>query len=136
MFGDDRKQLRAQFLTVWRKMRDRTPLEPLEATIADVLQMHPEYDALFEKGDDLLDADLEPNPFLHLALHVAIREQVATDRPPGVKALHQQLLVKTGDPLQTEHAMIECLAHTLWEAGRSGSAPDEQAYLEGLRRLT
>jgi hypothetical protein len=31
--------------------------------------------------------------------------------------------------------MIEPLAETLWEAQRSGQAPDELAYLERLRRL-
>ena len=31
--------------------------------------------------------------------------------------------------------MIEVLAQTLWEAQRAGRAPDEQAYLEQLRKL-
>ena len=31
--------------------------------------------------------------------------------------------------------MREALGETLWEAQRSGREPDEQAYLERLRRL-
>ena len=31
--------------------------------------------------------------------------------------------------------MIEVLATTLWDAQRAGRAPDEQAYLERLRKL-
>jgi hypothetical protein len=31
--------------------------------------------------------------------------------------------------------MVDVLAETLWEAQRGGRAPDEQAYLERLRRL-
>jgi len=31
--------------------------------------------------------------------------------------------------------MIDCLAETLWEAQSQNSAPDEQQYLERLRRL-
>ncbi len=31
--------------------------------------------------------------------------------------------------------MIDVLAETLWEAQRAGSAPDENRYLEALRRL-
>jgi hypothetical protein len=34
-----------------------------------------------------------------------------------------------------EHRMLEVLAETLWEAQRSGLAPQDQGYLERLRRL-
>ena len=139
MFGNDRNAMRARYLTVWRKLRDGAPLEPLEAMIAGVIEDHPEYHALFERGDEALDDEWSPeggqsNPFLHLGLHIAIREQVATDRPPGVRAVFEALARKAGEPLEAEHRMIEALAATLWEAGRSGVPPDEAAYLDRLRR--
>jgi len=34
-----------------------------------------------------------------------------------------------------EHAMIECLGEALWQAQRSGRAPDEAAYLAALHRI-
>jgi hypothetical protein len=40
-----------------------------------------------------------------------------------------------GDPHAAEHAMLEPLAETLWEAQRNGHAPNELAYLEKLRAL-
>ncbi|HEY0768053.1 MAG TPA: DUF1841 family protein, partial [Steroidobacteraceae bacterium] len=64
-----------------------------------------------------------------------IREQVATDRPPGIARVHQELTQSKGSAHAAEHAMIEPLAETLWEGQRSGRPPDEQAYLERLRRL-
>jgi hypothetical protein len=140
VFGNDRNAMRARYLAVWRKLKDGTPLEPLEAMIAGVIEDHPEYHALFERGDDALDDEWSPeggqsNPFLHLGLHIAIREQVATDRPPGVRAVFEALARKAGEALEAEHRMIEALAATLWEAGRSGIPPDETAYLERLRGL-
>ncbi len=140
MFGNDRNAMRARYLAVWRKLQARTPLEPLEAVIAGVIEDHPEYHALFERGDDALDEEWAPeggqsNPFLHLGLHIAIREQVATDRPPGVREVFEALARTTGSALEAEHRMIERLAATLWEAGRSGVPPDEVGYLERLRRL-
>ena len=139
MFGDDRRALRARVLEVWRNSRARAPLEPLEAVIADVLALHPEYDRMFEAGDALLDDDWSPdhgesNPFLHLGLHIAIREQASTDRPAGVRAIHDALAARHG-ALEAEHRMIECLAAALWDAGRNGDAPDEGRYLECLRGL-
>jgi len=70
-----------------------------------------------------------------MGLHLAIREQVATDRPPGIAQIHQSLSSRLSDPHAAEHAMLELLAQTLWESQRSGSAPDEQLYLERLRAL-
>jgi len=105
-----------------------------------VIGQHPEYHAWLEAGDAALAAEFDPqrgamNPFLHLGMHLAIREQVGTDRPPGIRALHASLAIRSGGALPAEHRMMEALGETLWEAQRSGRAPDEQAYLERLRRL-
>ena len=75
------------------------------------------------------------NPFLHMGLHLAIREQVATDRPRGIADVHASLSRRLGDVHETEHRMSECLGAALWAAQRSGSVPDEAAYLDSLRRL-
>ena len=75
------------------------------------------------------------NPFLHMGLHLAIREQVATDRPAGIAAIHRKLSRKSGDPHQAEHQMIDCLAESLWESQRNNQPPDELKYLERLQRL-
>jgi Domain of unknown function (DUF1841) len=138
--GQNREQLRQMYRNSWRKYNARQPLEPLEAQVAAVIAEHPEYVPLLESGPQALDADYTPeggreNPFLHMGLHLAIREQVATDRPAGIADIHQALSRRLGDPHAAEHAMLERLAETLWEAQRSGQAPDEQRYLERLREL-
>ena len=138
IFGQDRSELRRMYVDAWQKSRTGAMLSPLEAQIARVIEDHPEYHALMTS--DAVEADFTPeggqsNPFLHMGLHLAIREQVATDRPAGIAALFNDLLVKTGDAHDAEHQAIECLAESLWEAQRENVAPDEQAYLERLRRL-
>ena len=138
IFGQDRHELRKTYADAWRKYVDGLPLSPLEAEIADVIAEHPEYhDAVIA---DNLDKDYTPeagqtNPFLHMGLHLGIREQVATDRPPGIKALYEALTIRMGDRHTAEHQMIECLAETLWEAQSQNRAPDEKRYLERLRHL-
>jgi len=138
--GEDRDALRRRYLEAWRKFSAREPLEPLERQIAAVIAEHPEYVAWLDSGEAALAAEFTPesgrvNPFLHMGLHLAIREQVATDRPPGIAQIHARLSQRIGNAHAAEHAMIEALAEALWEAQRNGSAPDEQAYLENLRRL-
>ena len=138
IFGQDRTELRRMYADAWRKHRAQQPLSPLEAQIAAVIEWHPEYE-----GDvtcDNLDKDYSPeggrtNPFLHMGLHLGIREQVATNRPPGIAAVHATLLRQTGDGHAAEHRMIEALAETLWEAQSAGTPPDEEKYLQRLRKL-
>ena len=89
---------------------------------------------------DPLDRDYRPedgqsNPFLHMGLHLGIREQVSTNRPTGIAAVYKAAAARTGDIHAAEHEMIECLAETLWEAQNANRPPDEAAYLERLRRL-
>lgn len=138
--GQNREQLRQMYLEAWRKYNAGLPLQPLEAQIAAVIAEHKEYVPLLESGPQALSADFTPeggreNPFLHMGLHLAIREQVATDRPRGIAPIHQALSERLGDPHAAEHAMLEPLAETLWESQRSGRIPDEQRYLERLRNL-
>jgi hypothetical protein len=105
-----------------------------------VISEHPEYLPWLESGEQALQAEFPPeagreNPFLHMGLHLAIREQVATNRPAGIADIHRELSKRLGDAHAAEHAMLERLAETLWEAQRSGVAPDEHRYLERLRSL-
>lgn len=128
------------YLEAWRKYTARQPLEPLQAQLAAVIAEHPEYIPVLESGPQALEADYTPeggreNPFLHMALHLALREQVATNRPPGITQIHQSLSQRLGTPHSAEHTMLEALAETLWESQRSGQPPDEQRYLERLRKL-
>jgi hypothetical protein len=137
--GQNRDQMRRMYLEAWRKFSTKAPLEPLEAQLAAVIAEHPEYVTWLEAGEQALGAEFTPeggqqNPFLHLGLHLAIREQVATNRPAGIAEVHQKLSARLGEH-EAEHAMLEPLAETLWDAQRQGRMPDEQVYLERLRKL-
>ena len=139
IFGDDRHELRKMYADAWHKRCNAQALSPLEAQIADVVESHPEYhDAV---SSDVLDKDYTPegrqtNPFLHMGLHLGIREQVATNRPAGIASVYKKLAARSGDAHAAEHQMIDCLAETLWEAQSQNCAPNEELYLRRLQRLT
>lgn len=134
-----REELRRRYVNAWQRRRDALPLEPLDAQIADIIELHPEYQAMLEHPEAIEQSfsveQGRSNPFLHMGLHLAIREQVGTRRPAGIEMVHARLAQKLGDVHTVEHRMIEVLAQTLWEAQRAGAAPDELVYLERLRRL-
>jgi hypothetical protein len=70
-----------------------------------------------------------------MGLHLAIREQVATNRPHGIADVHARLAKHLGDAHEAEHRMLETLAEQLWDAQRHNRPPNETAYLERLRGL-
>ncbi len=134
-----RDEVRQMYLTVWHKLQQKMPLEPMEALIADVIEIHPEYHTLLENDDDIKQQEFTPeqgqtNPFLHMGMHIALREQAAADRPVGIKAIHQKLLTQKGQH-KAEHDMMECLGQSLWNAQRNNQLPDEAAYLDCLKKL-
>ena len=138
IFGQDRNELRKMYQDAWQKRCDKLPLSPLEAQIVAVIEWHPEYHG--EVASDDLERDFTPdggktNPFLHMGLHLGIREQVATNRPPGIAGIHAAVLARHGDAHAAEHEMIEALAETLWEAQSNNAPPDEQKYLQRLRAI-
>jgi hypothetical protein len=135
-----RSSLRLVYFEAWRKHREALPVEPLEHQVIGVVELHPEYHAMLEREPDDIERDYTPeqgqsNPFLHMGMHLALREQVGTDRPAGIRAIHAALAQRLGDLHEAEHRMIECLGEALWNAQRAGTAPDEAAYLAALRRL-
>jgi hypothetical protein len=134
--GQDRESMRAAWREAWRRHLQGMPLEPLQAQLADLIAMHPEYQPQMQHpAAGQTEADSGASAFLHLSLHLALREQLATNRPAGIAQIHQRLAAATGDSHTAEHRMIEVLGQSLWEAQRAGRMPDEQRYLEALRRL-
>jgi len=137
LFGSDRNQLRRMYQDAWQRRRQGLPLEPLADQIASVIEQHPEYHPVFEDeaslARDWTPEDGQTNPFLHLGMHLAVREQVATDRPKGIRNAFERLSLRRGDRHAAEHEVFECLGASLWDAQRAGRPPDEAAYLECIR---
>jgi hypothetical protein len=137
MYGNDRNQLRQVFFDCWQARLAGRSLDTMQQRIASIIEQHPEYHALLNNPDslarDYLPEQGETNPFLHMSMHIALHEQLGIDRPAGVRDCYQQLLRLMHSPHEAEHAMMECLAETLWQAQRAQTAPDETAYLDCLR---
>jgi phage pi2 protein 07 len=139
LFSNDRTQLRQFFFDTWQKYQAQVKLSDIEIQLLNIILAHPEYQAMLEQPEKYLAYDYLPqvgesNPFLHLALHMSILEQITTDRPIGITKLYQRLLQKLTDTHETEHAIIECLAQGLWRMQR-GQQYTEADYLYDLEQL-
>jgi hypothetical protein len=127
LYSSERADMRQFFFEAWEKARKHTLLTPLEAQVVEVIETHPEYHAMLE-GRESVPFEGEQNPFLHLGLHLAIRDQLKLNRPVGIRQLFDKLCVSQGGALEAEHRLMACLSEVLWEAQQQGAAVDEQRY--------
>lgn len=134
----DQPSARKHFIDVWSKHPAGDALQPIENLILKVILAHPEYHALLRDREQALSRRYTPeggetNPFLHMAMHVAIEEQLLADRPAGIARIYTDLRRRCPNYHDAQHEMMNCLAEALWQAQRTHALPDERRYLECLR---
>ncbi|KTC64627.1 Domain of uncharacterised function (DUF1841) (plasmid) [Legionella adelaidensis] len=137
-YGNTIQDTREIFFTSWEKYLNKKELLPLEQQVVQVILAHPEYHAFIssKKCDQQFFPELgQTNPFLHLGLHLVIRDQVTMNKPEGISSVFKGLLKKYKDELEVEHVMMEALAECLWQAQRAQQLPDELSYLKHCQHI-
>lgn len=138
MFTPSSHDVRRFFCEAFRKQRAGEVLTPMDAIAADWIAMHPEYADVLADAEGAIARDYsveggQPNPFLHLSMHLSIAEQVSIDQPPGIRAAHNVLVQRLGEH-DAHHQIMECLGEMIWTSQRNGTPPDTAAYIDCVRR--
>ena len=139
-YGETVQDTRQMFFSSWKKYQQKEPLLPLEQQIVAVILDHPEYFAMLDAPAGHQDQRYYPelgqtNPFLHMGLHLAIRDQISTNKPDGITAIYKKLLKKYNEKLIVEHLIMDFFAECLWTAQRNNNLPNDQQYLKALTQL-
>ncbi len=125
--------------SAWEKMQRDAPLTALEVRIARVIAMHPEYHHLFDDKERFLDRDFAVedglNPYLHMSLHLALEEQIATRQPPEAADALFALMQRGLDRHAALHVLLEILGEVVHFAQRAGREPDVALYRARLKEL-
>ncbi len=137
MFNPSRHQARQFLFSTWYKYKHQEALSDMEEIALKVILLHPEYQSILDDTERYHDKDYPPemgttNPFLHMGMHITIKEQLSIDQPAGIRDRFERLLKKNGNEHDTMHQIMECLAEMIWQAQRSQSAPDPSIYFECL----
>lgn len=138
MFTPSSNDVRRFFCEAFRKHRAGEVLTPMDAIAADWIAQHPEYHDELRDAEEAVARDYSvesgrTNPFLHLSMHLSISEQVSIDQPRGVKAAYEALAARIGEH-EAHHQIMECLGETIWNSQRSGMPPDQDAYIDCIKR--
>jgi len=134
-YSQNLKDLRLFYCNAWNKKLNQQDLSDLEKKIVQVIEMHPEYQKYISENHLETEFTSE-NPFLHFGLHLAIKEQIQTNRPQGIQGIYLKLIQKKADAHQVEHCLMEILQFFLWDAQSKNQMPDEKAYLQACEDLS
>ena len=136
MFFQDRKSQREFLAKSWQKYTSNIPLEPLEEQLASIIEIHPEYQDLITNIDsEYFPEQGEINPFLHINLHLALKDQLSLNEPNGVREVHQKLIDHFKDQHVVEHLMMECIAEMIYLSQKNDTAMDQESYLNCITGL-
>jgi hypothetical protein len=139
MFAPTRDEARRFLVETWAKYRAGAPLAGLEQVAARLIALHPEYHEVLGNPERFVDRNWhpesgDPNPFLHLSLHLAVAEQLGIDQPPGIRGQFERLRAARGDEHAALHGLLECLGEAIWSAQRHRAPLDAALYLKCLER--
>lgn len=138
-YGNTIEDSRTFFFISWNKHKEKQPLSTLEQQIVAVILEHPEYHPILDKelskSKNFLPELGESNPFLHMGLHLALRDQIKMNRPLGILNIYNQLIENFKDSSLVEHLMMDCLAQCLFDAQKNHTLPNEDHYFNTLNHL-
>lgn len=130
MWQPDREAMQQVYIQSWRKHQQQERLSDLEQQLVTLIQSHPEYHQSIES---LLDHDAQPW-FGHLSAHMALQEQLNTNRPEGIQSIYQQLCHEKGSAHDAQHLMMACLIEHMPLIQRN-PIEAQHIYLDRLKQL-
>lgn len=134
LFNPSRDEVRQFFFDAWAKFKQQKTLTELEKMAVGIMHMHPEYHSILDEPEHYLQQAYYPemgetNPFLHMSLHLSIQEQISINQPTGITQAYGKLCTLFQEEHEAQHALLECLAETIWLAQRNQTGLDAAHYL-------
>ncbi|HCU85441.1 DUF1841 family protein [Methylophilus sp. UBA6697] len=134
LFNPSRDEVRQFFFDAWAKFKQQNTLTDLEKMAVGIMHLHPEYHAILDHPEQYLEQAYYPemgetNPFLHMSLHLSIQEQISINQPIGITQAYGKLCTKFQEEHEAQHALLECLAETIWLAQHNQTGLDAAHYL-------
>jgi hypothetical protein len=123
---------------VWQTARTGGDLSDEDRRTAAAMAEHPEYTPLWERLDQLSDAEITAggsNPILHVTMHAAIESQIAGGEPPEVAQTVWALERRGLSHHEAVHRVASVLAGEIWHVMQERRPFDPARYATRLTDL-
>ena len=126
---------RKVFYDAWVRHMEGERLSDFDQRLVQVMQCYPEFTQHITPGgtQPVVQSQSTQNPYMVMGAHLEVVEQVAQDRPEGIRLLYQSLALKAGD-IQAQIMMRDILLTVLAQSYQSGDVPDYSEYLQMLKK--
>ena len=134
------KEAQTQILRVAGERVGGGDIAEVDQRIAQIMDMHPEFDATWEMGDMALYpqeiAGQVINPFVHTVWHVMVDKQIQDEAPEFVAETYNRLMTQGLDQHEALHAIIGVYAELYYGNFRKGDLFSNLDYESRLMRLS
>ena len=144
MDEETRKLLRSlnmkELQSIWEDSKAGKALEGEEKLIAHLMKQHPEFHQEFEMADVYADIDLqydpdkEVNPFLHIAIHAIVENQLVANDPPEVAEFFKRRKYKKETRHETSHMVGVFIMEQIFEILKNSVPFDLDRYKRDLEK--
>lgn len=129
---------RARYQVLWEAYRSGGPLDEEGRQLAQAMEQHREFHALWACAASLRGEAWELsgiNPFLHVSLHAAVENQIQAGDPPEAAELMAALLEAGADRHEAIHLLAGVLTQQIWHMLKNKQPFDRAWYQLRLRYL-
>ncbi len=134
------KETQTQILRVAGERVGGGDIAEVDQRIAEVMNMHPEFDAAWEMGDMAIYPQeingMVINPFVHTVWHVMVDKQIQDESPEFVAETYNRLMKEGLDSHEALHAIIGVYAEIYYGNFRKGDSFSNLDYETNLERLS
>jgi len=134
------KETQIHILRVAGERAGGSDIAEVDQRIAQVMDMHPEFNATWEMGDmAIYPQEIDGkviNPFVHTVWHVMVDKQIHDESPEFVAEAYTRLMEEGLDSHEALHAIIGIYAEIYYSNFRKGDSFSNLDYETNLARLS
>jgi len=129
---------RRRLRLIWEMARLGGSIKDDDARLVKAMREHPEYGDLWDRLDELSDAQIEQggvNPIVHVLIHQTIENQIAAGEPKQVGQTVEELMRRGLPRHEAIHHVGSVLVDEIWHILKDRRSFDEPGFVRKLRRL-
>jgi hypothetical protein len=129
---------RQRIRLTWQLAQMGAPLSDEDRRMIEVIRAHPEYADLWDRLDQLSDAEIErdgTDPILHVTVHQTVENQIATGDPPETAQTVEALMQAGLSRHEAVHRVGSVVLEEVWHVMREKRPFDRPRFVGKLAEL-